>query len=214
MGFVLALFLGLLTALVGVFPPGIINMTAAKVSIQDGKNRALMFTFGALIVVFFQTVVALIFASYISIHEEIGLYLREIGFVLFGALTIYFFWIEKAAKSKRDNNIKIKSKSSRFFLGMLVSAVNFFPIPYYAFSAITFASFNYFSFNKLSIFYFSFGTVLGSFFVFYSYIAFFKRIESKTKFITKNMNQIIGCVTGIVSLISLVYIVKYYLNVK
>jgi threonine/homoserine/homoserine lactone efflux protein len=210
MSFVLSLFLGLLTAAIGVLPPGIINMTAAKISIQDGKNRAFMFTFGALIVIFFQTLVALIFAKYISNHNEIGLYLREIGFVLFGALTIYFFWIAKTGKSKKKEDVKIKSKRSRFFLGMLISVVNLFPIPYYAFSCITFASFNYFSFEKSSIYTFAFGTVLGSFIVFYSYIAFFKRIESKTKFITKNMNQIIGTVTGAVSLMSLVFIVRYY----
>ena len=111
MNIITPLFLGFITALVGVFPPGIINMTVAKISTQDGKNRALLFTSGALVVVFFQTLVALIFARYIDSHEEISLLLREIGFVIFSILTIYFFFIAKKPTNNIQNDIKIKSNT-------------------------------------------------------------------------------------------------------
>jgi threonine/homoserine/homoserine lactone efflux protein len=48
----LPFFFGFLAAIIGVIPPGIINMTAAKVSLIDGKKRAMMFVLGALIIVF------------------------------------------------------------------------------------------------------------------------------------------------------------------
>ncbi|WP_321539955.1 hypothetical protein [Flavobacterium piscinae] len=39
---------------IGTTPPGLLNMTAAKVSMRDGRNRALWFAFGASIIVFFK----------------------------------------------------------------------------------------------------------------------------------------------------------------
>ena len=206
------IILGILIASIGILPPGLINMTAAKISVKDGKNRALMFVLGALIVIFFQTLIALIFARYIDSHQEIGLLFREIGFVIFSILTIYFFWIAKKPASNVHDNIKVKSKKSRFFLGMIISAINFFPIPYYVFMSITLTSLGYFAFNESSIYFFTSGVVLGSFIVFYGYITFFKNLETKTTFISKNMNIIIGSITGFVAFLSLIYILRNFYN--
>ena len=210
MGFILPFFSGLVVSILGVFPPGLINMTAAKISVQDGKSRAMVFTAGALIVVFFQTLVSLIFAKYIDAHQEVVVLLREIGFGIFTLLTIYFFFLAKKPKKKKTKKLKVKSKKSRFFFGMLISALNFFPIVYYALMSVSLASFNYFTFDLPSIYSFVIGVVAGSFAVFYGYIAFFGKIESKTDFITKNMNNIIGSVTGLMAVLTLYNIVKFY----
>lgn len=202
------MFLGAIVAAIGILPPGLINLTAAKISLKYGKNRSLMFVFGALIVIFIQTLVALIFAKYINGHQEVKLLLREIGFVIFTALTIYFLWIAKKSVNNINKDIKIKSKKSQFFLGMFISAINFFPIPYYVFMSITLASLGYFSFTESSIYIFTCGVVLGSFMVFYAYVAFFKNLETKTTFISSNMNTIIGSITGFVAISSLVYIIR------
>jgi len=213
MGFFLPLFLGFVVSVIGIFPPGLINMTAAKISVQDGRNRALIFTAGALVIVFFQTFMALVFARYIDSHQEVVNLLREIGFGIFTVLTIYFFLIAKKPKKTVKDELKIKSKRSQFFLGMLISTLNFFPIPYYVFVSVSLASFGYFSFETYSIYTFVVGAVFGSFAAFYAYIAFFKKIESKTDFLLKNMNNIIGSVTGVISILTLYHILKYYFKI-
>lgn len=205
---ILPIFLGIIISIIGIIPPGLINLTAAKISLKDGKNRAFMFVLGALIVIFLQTVIALIFARYIDSHQEISLLLREIGFVIFSILTIYFFFVAKKPTSNFQNDIKIKSKKSRFFLGMFISAINFFPIPFYVFMSVTLASFGYFNFDENSIYNFAIGVVLGSFLVFYGYITYFKNLDTKTAFISKNINLIIGSITGFVAFMSLIYIVR------
>lgn len=205
--------LGLLTAIVAISPPGLINMTAAKISVKESKNRAFMFVFGALIVIFFQTLVALIFARYIDEHREIGLLIREIGFVIFSILTIYFLFIAKKSTNNIKSDIKIKSKKSQFFLGLFISAINFFPIPFYVFVSITLASFGYFDFDETSIYSFTSGAVLGSFLVFYAYIMFFKKLEIKTSFISQNINKIIGSITGFVATMSMIYIIRNYFKI-
>jgi hypothetical protein len=135
--------------------------------------------------------------------------LREIGVGVFAVLTVYFFFLAKKSKFKKEE-MKTHSKTNRFFLGMLLSALNFFPVPYYVFVTISLSSYQLFSFDRISIFLFLLGVVLGSFTVFYYYISFFKKIESKTDFFFKYMNQIIGCITGFVALITLINIINYY----
>ena len=212
MTFFLSFLSGFVASIIGIFPPGLINMTAAKTSIIDGRNRAMLFVVGALIVIFFQTYISIIFAQYINNHHEIVILLREIGFFIFSALAIYFLIFAKKPKmEQKEKSLQIKSNKSRFFIGMLISAINFFPIPYYVFVSVTLASYKFFSFDALSIFSFAAGTVIGSFAVFYCYVVFFNKMKSKTDFFVKNMNFIIGIITAIIALITLINILKYYL---
>lgn len=209
MVFTLPLFLGFLTAAVGITPPGLINMTAAKVSLKDGRNEAISFAIGATVIVFFQTILALLFAEFIDSRPDVINMLQEIGLVFFILLTIYFFWSAGKPKIPKEE-LKIRSKTNRFFLGMLLSALNLFPIPYYAFISITLSSYGYFSFSKSFVFTFVSGVVLGSFLVFYLYILFFKKREGKSSFLMNNGNYIIGSITGLVSLITLFRLINTY----
>ncbi len=209
MNYLSPLFFGFISSSIGIALPGLINMTAAKVSIRDGRDKALLFITGAVIVIFFQTLLAIIFARFIDSRPDVVILLREVGFAIFILLTVYFLFLAKKPKIKKEE-MKMRSKTNRFFLGMLLSALNFFPVPYYVFVTIFLSSYGFFSFQILPKFLFLVGVVLGSFAVFYYYIYFFKRIESKTDFFFKNMNKIIGSITGIVALISLINILKYY----
>ena len=209
MYFILPLFLGIMTAIVGILPPGLINMTAAKVGLKEGRIRAFVFASGATLVILIQTFIALLFARFIDKNPQVVLLLREIGLLVFVVLTIYFFWTPKKI-IPNDKIVKLNSKKSRFFYGMLLSSLNFFPIPFYVFVSVTLASFNYFHFKNQLIYLFVIGSGIGSYFAFYCYITFFKKLETKTNFILNNMNYIIGSITGLVSIITLFNVIKYY----
>lgn len=209
MTFIIPLILGFITAFIGIIPPGLINMTAAKVNLKEGRKNALWFVVGAVLIIFCQVYLAILSARIIDQRPDVVILLREIGFIIFAILTIYFLWIAKEPKKKK-NKIKNNSKKSRFFLGMLLSALNFFPIPYYVFVSVTLASYKLFLFENYFISVFVMGSVLGSFTVFYCYIAFFQKIEQKTDYILKNMNIIIGSITGVISIITLFNIIRYY----
>ncbi|NHM06690.1 lysine transporter LysE [Flavobacterium sp. CYK-4] len=202
MALVLPLFLGFCIAFLAVILPGLINMTAAKISLQEGRSQAISFAAGASVVVFFQTYLAVLFARFISIHTEIIAMLQEIGILIFLGLSIYFFWIAKKPKNAKKE-IKIKGKSNRFFFGMLLSMINFLPIPFYVFASMSLASSGYFSFGRYEIFDFVLGVVLGSFTVFYLYVVAFKSIEKKTQLLMQNINTIIGSVTLAMALFTL-----------
>lgn len=210
MTLLLPFFFGFLAAIVGVFPPGIVNMTAAKVSLVDGRKRAMMFVLGALLIVFLQTYISVIFAQYIDKHHEVVVLLREIGFVIFLALAVYFLWFAKTKKLKEKQEEKLKSKRSRFMMGMIISAINFFPIPYYALITITLASYHVFSYVPDQNFSLILGIAAGSFAVFYFYVVFFNKMKSKADYLVKNMNKIIGFICAVMAVLALCNILKYY----
>lgn len=204
---ILPLVLGFCIAFLAVILPGLINMTAAKISLQEGKNEAVSFAAGAAVVVFIQTFIAVLFARFISQHKEIVAMLQEIGIFIFTGLSVYFFWIAKKPK-KIKTEAKIKGKKNRFFFGMLLSMLNLLPIPFYVFASMGLSAAGYFSFDKIPVATFVTGVVLGSFSVFYLYIVAFKKIEKKTEFLMRNINIVIGSVTtfmAIVTLLKLLY---------
>ena len=181
-------------------------MTASKIGVQDGKIRAVLFSIGAALIVMCQTYISVAFAKVIDGNEEILLLLRQIGFVIFTILTFYFFWTSKEFTPKNEA-FKIKSKKSSFFQGMMLSALNFFPIPYYVFVSLSLAGHDLFLFETYFEIWFMIGAGFGAFMVFYGYIEFFKKMQKKSNFVLQNMNYIIGSITGVVAISSLIKVV-------
>ncbi|OBQ57299.1 LysE family transporter [Tamlana sp. s12] len=199
--------LGFIFAFLGVIPPGLLNMTAAKISLKEGHVRGIMFSIGACIVVLGQTYIASIFASYLSTNPEVVDVLRRVAVVIFILITIYFLFI---AKSKEPKEVKLqkRSKHSRFFQGVLMSALNVFPIPYQAYMTISLASLGWITFEKISVISYVAGAVMGSFATLYLYIFFFDKIKSKALTSQKNMNRLIGGITAIMSIVTIIGIIR------
>ncbi|WP_299890400.1 LysE family transporter [uncultured Lacinutrix sp.] len=203
----IAFGLGLIVAILGVIPPGLLNMTAAKVSINDGHNRAIMFSIGVCIVVVVQTLIALLFASYLTNHPDVTNILQRVAFVIFVLLTIYFLLLANK-ETKPDVDHIVTSKKGRFFQGILLSSLNVFPIPYQAYMGTTLATASLMVLNITSIASYVAGAATGTFVMLYVYIFFFKRIKSKKLRSQKNINFSIGLVTGIIAIFTLVNIIK------
>lgn len=195
-------FLGLLIALVGVIPPGLLNMTAAKISLKEGAKNGVVFSIGVCVIVCVQTYIASIFARYLSNHPEVVDILQMVAFVIFVLITVYFLLL--ARKQPKPNiEANMKSRHSRFFQGMLLSSLNVFPIPYQAYMTITLASFGWLAFDSLSIGSYVAGAAMGTFIMLYVYIFFFDKIKNKSFTTQKGMNYIIGSITGLIAMVTL-----------
>jgi len=202
-----AFFIGLIIALIGVITPGLLNMTAAKISLKEGYARGIMFSVGVCVTVIFQTYIAAIFARYISNHQDVVDILQRVAFVVFVLITIYFLLIaKKQPELKVDTNSK--SKHSRFFQGMFLSAINTLPIPYHAYMTTTLASMGLLTFENTIIISYVAGAAMGTFVMLYVYIFFFEKIRGKAFTSQKSMNYSIGTITGIIALITLINILK------
>ena len=200
-------FLGLIIAFVGVIPPGLLNMTAAKISLKEGSNRGILFSIGVCVIVCLQTYLAAIFAKYLSNHPEVIDILQRVAFVIFVLITIYYLLL--ARKQPKPNiEANVRSKHSRFFQGILLSSLNVFPIPYQAYMTLTIASFGWLTFETYSIIAYVAGAATGTFVMLYIYIFFFDKIKNEKLTSQKNMNYIIGSITGIIAIFTLINIIK------
>ena len=198
---------GLLFAFVGVIPPGLLNMTAAKISLKEGHVRGFVYSIGVCVVVGVQTYLATIFAKYLNQHPDVIDILKRVALVLFILISIYFFLLAKSNSSPQKVDT-FKSKKSRFFQGVLMSALNVFPIPYQAYIVTTLMSYNWLSLDRLAIGSYVAGAISGTFVALYIYILFFDKIKNSKFTAPKRMNYCIGIITALISIFTLINIIN------
>ena len=203
MMFALAIVLGLFISIVGIIIPGMLNMTIAKISVKENQQQALNFAFGAVVIVFFQAFLGTYFAKFIDANPFFSDGLKKIGTFIFIGLTIAFVIMGCKAKSKKRKKVIIETKKNRFMYGFMMSSLNMFAIPWYAFTSLMMASKDWFVYDLLSIVLFSLSAASGTYFVFYLYALYFKKIEHKLSFIVQNINFFIAFLTGLVAISSL-----------
>ncbi|MDA0316476.1 MAG: LysE family transporter [Bacteroidetes bacterium] len=195
-------------AFIGVLPPGLLNVTAAKISLKEGHNRGFMFSIGVCIIVALQVYIATVFAKYLNQHPEVTIILKRVAFVIFLLVSIYFFLTAKSKPKSLEVEPSIKSKQSRIFQGIFLSSLNIFPIPFQAYMVTTLVSFKWFSLESTTIGTYVSGAVMGSFIALYVYILFFDTLKN-TKFVTpKNMNYSIAFITLAVAIVTLINLLR------
>lgn len=207
MEFVLYFFFGYVFALIGVIPPGLLNMTAAKISIQESRRNAFLFSLGVITTVAIQTYLALLFARYLDKHPEIISMLQQVGLGIFICITIYFLFIAKGKKSF-SQQVNHKSKKHRYFQGLFLAALNLFPLPYWVYLSITFSSFGWFDFTTSFIVFCIIGSILGTLTMLAAYAHYFDYVKKKQSELKINVNYMIGIITGLISIFTLLKILN------
>lgn len=201
MNYILPFLTGLIASVFGTLLPGILNATVVKISKKEGMKNAYSFMLGTFIIIALQTYLAVFFAKIIDRSVFITSIIREIGFVVFLVLTIYFFVAKP--KQNADEETEMIQKRKRFTQGILLALINVFPIFYYVFITITAVNNNFYSINYISNILLTVGVLIGAFLAFMFYINLFKNAVLQENFVLKNINKILGCVTGIITVINL-----------
>jgi len=201
MSVVLNFAIGFLAALIGVIPPGLLNMSAAKISMKSGRKKAVLFSVGVCITVCVQTYVALLFARYLDMHPEVVDLLQKVALGIFLCLAIYFLFIAKDTRRKVPKDLE-RSSTNRFFYGMLLAALNLLPLPYWVYVSVTFAAFGWFSFDSLPLWSAVLASGLGTFVMLALYAQFFRKKEGD-RMLNINMNYLIGGITALIAGITL-----------
>lgn len=201
MNYILPFLTGLIASVFGTLLPGILNATVVKISKKEGMKNAYSFMLGTFIIIALQTYLAVFFAKIIDRSVFITNIIREIGFVVFLVLTIYFFVAKP--KQNADEETEMIQKRKRFTQGILLALINVFPIFYYVFITITAVNNNFYSINYISNILLTVGVLIGAFLAFMFYINLFKNATLQENFVLKNINKILGCVTGVITVINL-----------
>ncbi len=204
MALILNFVVGFLASFVGVIPPGLLNMSAAKISMKEGRKKGLLFSIGVCITVMVQTYIALLFAGYLDRHPEVVDMLQKVALGIFICITIFFFFIAKDTRREVPEEVN-KSKTSKFFSGMFLGALNLLPLPYWVYISITFAGFGWFRFTQPELLAAVIASGFGTFTMLIIYVQYFRKKEDQGK-LKVNMNYIIGFITAVISIITAIKI--------
>lgn len=199
-------FIAFIAALIGVIPPGLLNMYAAKISMKEGRKNGLLFSVGVCVTVMLQTYIALLFARYIEMNPEVVDMLQKVALGIFICLSIYFFFIAKDTRRELPADVN-HSKTNRFFLGLFLAVLNVIPLPYWVYISITFSAFQWFTFDQPALWAAVVASGMGTFVMLSIYVQFFRPKDEPRK-LKMNMNYLIGIITTAIAAITFFKILK------
>ncbi len=194
-----------LASLIGVIPPGLVNMTVARTCLERGKKSGILVAIGASIIVFLQALLAILLAKYIFFNPYVRNILLRTGAVVFFLMAIYFF---VKARQKRTKIRVYKNAGSRsFFKGAMMSSINVLPIPYFCTIAAAMSVSGKIQYDALRIFIFGIAAGSGTFLTLYFYVISFLKIEKRTVTIAKYSNYFMGILMLVLVIITLMRII-------
>jgi L-lysine exporter family protein LysE/ArgO len=186
MQIIVVLFIGIITTIIGALPFGLVNLTVLDTSYHNGHNSAMKVAHGAAwIEVLFGLLAILVGNSLIHVTRENQF---AHSFILFLPALIGLFFLFKKASNSRNT----KTKNSGFLKGVFLNLISLQMLLYWLI-AITYLNSHHVLFqNKIDVILFLIGIWLGKMLVlwFYSYLS--QQIYSRWKFLTSNINRVIG----------------------
>lgn len=177
--------IGVVLNAMGYIPPGNINLTVAKLTINKGMRQALYFILSFSCVEVLFTFGMMRFARWVSsdvnLNENIsevrlGTYVDAFMILLFLVMgTITWVNRKKVPKTKADN----ASRKGSVFYGMLLGVINPVQIPFWLFFGNYVILHDWIQTDYLSLVIFSIGSGLGSAIALYGYAHFSRYIQEK-----------------------------------
>ncbi|MFP2995722.1 lysine transporter LysE [Spongiivirga sp. MCCC 1A20706] len=196
---------GFLAGFIGVIPPGLLNMTAAKLCVNQGKAKSLLFSLGASLIVIAQVSIAVLTSKYLNKHPEVIEFLEKVAVGIFFILSIYFFF-KARAEHKSANEIKIKNKKSVFGLGLFLSSINIFPIPFYVAYSTFLSARSLFTFEMMTVSTFVASAAIGTFLALWLYTFLIRKLKERGEAFANNINYFLAVITMFVAVFTIIRI--------
>jgi len=193
-----------LAAAVATLPPGLLNMNAAKISVERGKKFGIYFSLACSLVIFIEALGAAAFSKYLFEHPE------TINHILVGALLIFivlFFYFWK--KSNRDLTELAPSSSNSFMKGISLALLNLLTLPFYAGLHAALRSSKIARLATSETLVFATAALSGTFAILYGYAYGFAKISFDEQRFEKRSNRIIA---GLMLLLVVFTFIRLWLN--
>ncbi|ETN93792.1 LysE type translocator [Zhouia amylolytica] len=192
-------------ALMGVVPPGLINMTAAKVSLTKGKANGILFATGASTTVVAQAYVAVLISKYLYNNPFVIDILLKIALVVFGFFAVYFFIVARKNKEKKFKEVDV-SKRGSFLKGMLLALVNLLPIPYFCGLNAAWKVSGWIKFQLWDVLTFIIAAGAGTFAMLYMYVVYFDKLQAKSDRFSRYSDYVLSVLMLILVIITFIRI--------
>tara|TARA_R110002050_G_scaffold41842_7_gene101216 strand:- start:2900 stop:3529 length:630 start_codon:yes stop_codon:yes gene_type:complete len=192
-------------AFMATVPPGLLNMNAAKISVEKGKTNGIIFSLGVSTMIIIQAYISVLISKFLFKNPEIIDLLLKIALIVFAFFAVYFFVKAKKKKLQRPKIVKVSKKNS-FFKGILLAAVNLLTIPYYSGLNAMWNASGWIQFQFRDIATFILAAGCGTFTVLYLYTVYFTKLETKNNRFSKNSNYILSALMLLLIVITLIRI--------
>jgi threonine/homoserine/homoserine lactone efflux protein len=192
-------------AFMATVPPGLLNMNAAKISVEKGKTNGIIFSLGVSSMIIVQAYISVMISKFLFKNPEIIDLLLKIALIVFAFFAIYFFVKAKKKKLNRPKIVKVSKKNS-FFKGVLLAALNLLTIPYYSGLNAMWNASGWIKFQFRDIATFILAAGCGTFTVLYLYTVYFTKLETKNNRFSKNSNYILSALMMLLLVITLIRI--------
>ncbi|MBU2975342.1 MULTISPECIES: LysE family transporter [unclassified Zobellia] len=193
-------------AFMATVPPGLLNMNAAKVSVEKGKLNGIIFSLGVAVMVILQATIAVYISKFLHKNPEVVDILLKIAVVVFAFFMVYFFVAAKRNKVQKIKAVKVSKKNS-FFKGVLLAALNLLTIPYYSGLNIMWNASGWIKFQVWDILVFILAAGSGTFTVLYMYTVYFNKLEHKSNRFSQNSNYILSALMLVLLIITILRII-------
>ncbi len=204
MDYIIHFVAGFLMAYIGLIPPGMLNMTTLRTTLNEGIKKGVTFAAGAAIVVIFHAGIALYFANYLANHPEVILQLRYVGIIVFLILAIFFF-IQGRKTFKGEGKTK---KGNPFIAGLFMSSMNMLGIPFYLGIGTLLETKGYITITAPLMYVVVIGAAIGAFALFFTYAYFANILVKKITFVARNINYILSILFLLLAVITMVNVVQ------
>lgn len=191
-------------ALLGVIPPGLVNMSVAKTCVKRGKKNGIYVAVGASFVVLIQALIAIILARYIFNNPIVQNVLLRSGLVIF--LIMMFYFLIMAKRRQKEVEVSPTSGVRSILKGMMIGALNVFPIPYFVALGAALNVNGSVEYHFLNNTVFVLAASLGTFTTLYLYALFFAKIEAEENFFARYSNYFMAGLMLILVIITFIRI--------
>jgi threonine/homoserine/homoserine lactone efflux protein len=192
-------------AFMATVPPGLLNMNAAKTSVDKGRLNGIIFSLGVSTMIMMQAYVAVLISKFLFRNPEVIDWLLKIAIAIFAIFAIYFYLSAKREDTRQMKMVKMSKKNS-FFKGMLLAALNLLTIPYYSGLNAMWNEAGWIKFMFWDIAIFILASGGGTFTVLYLYTVYFNKLEDKTHRFSKNSNYILSALMLVLLVITMIRI--------
>lgn len=200
-------FWGLIVSFLGSLPLGTLNVAAMQISVQESVRNAILFALGSLSVEMIYVRVSLVGINWVRKQKKLFRWMEWLTVAIVLALAIGSF--AAAMKPEHAKNVILNNNIHRFFLGVMLSAINPMQIPFwFGWSTVLFTR-NILipknSFYNIYIVGIGLGTLLGNcVFIFGG-----KWIVSK---MNANQNMINWIIGGIFAVTAVIFLIKILMH--
>jgi len=170
---ILTFFIGLIANALGYIPPGNINLTLVKITINRGLKQAMMFITAFSSVEFFFTYFIMHAAKWLSAQVRLDMVIDWVMIVLFITLGI-ITWIHRKKPPKENY-----SQRASIRYGILLGFLNPVQIPFWMITGTYVITHQWIAVGQVALVIFSIGAAAGAFLALFLYAKFAKYIQQK-----------------------------------